>query len=89
MGLASLSLEAVPSSTLTPQEPLVESLRIALQRNTALILNNSPLDKTFLVPLLVKEYVHHLRQNSGSVFVLVGTSTQVWPLRTHFLAHNG
>ena len=42
MGLASLSLEAVPSSTLTPQEPLVESLRIALQRNTALILNNSP-----------------------------------------------
>ena len=75
MGLASLSYDAVPSQTLTPQEPLVESLRIALSSNATFVLTQ-PQDKTFLVTWVVKEYARHVRNQTGSVLIVVADHAQ-------------
>ena len=76
MGVASLSSESVPTRTLTPQEPLVETLRVALSKDVILVLTN-PRDKTFLVTWLVKEWAWNVRNNVGSILFLVANQKQV------------
>ena len=76
MGVASLSSEAVPTRTLTPQEPLVETLRVALSKDAILVLTN-PKDKTFLVTWLVKEWAWNIRNRVGSIIFLVANPKQV------------
>ena len=75
MGLASLSSEAVPSQVFTPQDPLVESLRIALSRNCTFVLSK-PLDKTFLFTWIVKEYARHVKNGTGSIVIFVANADQ-------------
>lgn len=82
MGVASLSSEAVPTRTLTPQEPLVETLRVALSRDVTLVLTN-PRDKTFLVTWLIKEWAWNVRNKVGSIVFLVANEQQV-ELWQHF-----
>ena len=76
MGVASLSSEAVPTRTLTPQEPLVETLRVALSKNVILVLTN-PKDKTFVVTWLIKEWAWNVRNKVGSIVFLVANQKQV------------
>ena len=76
MGIASLSSDAVPTKTLTPQEPLVETLRVALAKDVILVLTN-PKDKTFLVTWLIKEWSWNIREKVGSIVFLVANEKQV------------
>ena len=76
MGIASLSSDAVPTKTLTPQEPLVETLRVALAKDVILVLTN-PKDKTFLVTWLIKEWAWNIREKVGSIVFLVANEKQV------------
>ena len=76
MGVASLSSESVPTRTLTPQEPLVETLRVALSKDVILVLTN-PKDKTFLVTWLIKEWAWNVRNKVGSILFLVANQKQV------------
>ena len=76
MGVASLSSESVPTRTLTPQEPLVETLRVALAKDVILVLTN-PKDKTFLVTWLIKEWAWSVRNKVGSIVFLVANQNQV------------
>ena len=76
MGIASLSSDAVPTKTLTPQEPLVETLRVALAKDVILVLTN-PKDKTFLVTWLIKEWAWNIREKVGSIVFLVANKKQV------------
>ena len=75
MGVASLSAESVPTRTLTPQEPLVETLRVALSKDVILVLTQ-PRDKTFIVTWLVKEWAWNVRRNIGSILFLVSSDEQ-------------
>lgn len=83
MGVASLSSEAVPSRTLTPQEPLVETLRVALSTDVILVLTQ-PRDKTFIVTWLVKEWAWNVRNQIGSIVFLVADEEQVDLWRNFF-----
>jgi len=40
MGLASLASDSVPTTTFTPQEPLVELLRVSLSKDVALVMSS-------------------------------------------------
>ena len=88
MGVASLSSEAVPTRTLTPQEPLVETLRVALAKDVILVLTN-PKDKTFLVTWLIKEWAWNIRNKVGSIIFLVANQKQVHLWTQFFLRTTG
>ena len=88
MGVASLSSESVPTRTLTPQEPLVETLRVALSKDVILVLTN-PKDKTFLVTWLIKEWAWNVRNKVGSILFLVANQKQVDLWKQFFLLNCG
>ena len=72
MGVASISIDSVPSASFTPQEPLVELLRICLSKNVSPFLAESN-EKHFLVTWLIKEWSKNL---SGNKFILLVVASQ-------------
>jgi endoribonuclease Dicer len=67
MGLASISVDSVPSKDYTPLEPLVELLRICLEKNCVPFLAEAK-DKGFLVTWLIKEWS---RQTKSSHLIML------------------
>ena len=72
MGVASISIDSVPSASFTPQEPLVELLRICLSKNATPFLTECN-EKHFLVTWLIKEWSKNLSSNK---FILLVVASQ-------------
>ena len=72
MGVASISIDSVPSASFTPQEPLVELLRICLSKSSTPFLTESN-EKHFLVTWLIKEWSKNLSSNK---FILLIVASQ-------------
>lgn len=77
MGVASISVDSVPTRTFTPQEPLVELLRICLEKNTVPFLAESH-DKPFLVTWLVKEWARKLEHSRILIIVPSDEKAKLW-----------
>ena len=82
MGIASISIDSVPSASFTPQEPLVELLRVCLSKNSTPFLTDSH-DKPFLVTWLVKEWTRNARKNE--IILLLVSSQEKRDLWEKFL----
>ena len=82
MGVASISIDSVPSASFTPQESLVELLRICLSKNVSPFLAD-PKEKHFLVTWLIKEWTKNLVNNE--VIVLLVASEEKTTLWSKFL----
>ena len=83
MGVASISIDSVPSASFTPQEPLVELLRVCLSKNVSPFLAE-PYEKHFLVTWLIKEWAKNLTR--AKLILLVVASDEKVTLWRKFLA---
>lgn len=82
MGITSISIDSVPSASFTPQEPLVELLRICLSKSTLPFLAEAN-DKPFLITWLIKEWVRNAKENQ--IILLVVGSHEKEDLWQNFL----
>ncbi len=85
MGLASISVDSVPSRSFTPQESLVELLRVCISKNCLPFLAE-PSDKTFLITWLVKEWSWKVRHNRDSRILFVVPTEEKVSLWDTFLS---
>lgn len=76
MGVASISIDSVPSTSFTPQESLVELLRICLNKNVAPFLAEAN-DKPFLVTWLIKEWCRNLTSQNEIILFVVDSEEKV------------
>lgn len=77
MGVSSVNVDSVPAGSFTPQEPLVELLRVCLAKNCTPFLSEAN-EKPFLVTWLVKEWSKKWKENeTGSILLLVPTAEKV------------
>ena len=76
MGVASVNVDSVPAGSFTPQEPLVELLRVCLAKNCTPFLSEA-CEKPFLVTWLVKEWSKKWNEEKGSILLLVPTTEKV------------
>ena len=78
MGVASISIDSVPSASFTPQEPLVELLRVCLSKNVSPFLAE-PCEKHFLVTWLIKEWAKNLTRAKLILLVVAsGEKVTLW-----------
>ena len=73
MGVTSVNVDSVPAGSFTPQEPLVELLRVCLEKNCSPFLSEAS-EKPFLVTWLIKEWSKKCHsQKKSKVLLLVPT----------------
>ena len=68
--------EAVPGSTFTPQEPLVELTRVGASQD-AILLMTSPEDKPFLVRTFLSQSCADIRENGAVALLIVKEDERV------------
>jgi hypothetical protein len=76
MGVSSISIDSVPSASFTPQESLVELLRICLSKNASPFLTE-PNEKHFLVTWLIKEWAKNLTSNEFILLIVASEEKAV------------
>ena len=78
MGIASINVDSVPAGSFTPQEPLVELLRVCLEKDCSPFLSEAG-EKPFLVIWLIKEWAKKCWEK-GCMLLLVPTldKTSLW-----------
>ncbi len=76
MGVPSISIDSVPLNSFTPQEPLVELLRICLGSNVTPFLSEAA-EKPFLVTWLMKEWCKVLQSDNESIVLVVDSAVKV------------
>ena len=75
MGITSISVDSVPSKAFTPQDHLVELLRICLEKNTIPFLSED-FEKPFLITWLIKERSKFAKDSS--ILILVENEKKVF-----------
>ena len=69
MGIASINVDSVPAGSFTPQEPLVELLRVCLEKNCSPFLSEAG-EKPFLVIWLIKEWAKKSWEKGCMLFLV-------------------
>ena len=77
MGITSISVDSVPSKAFTPQDHLVELLRICLEKNTIPFLSED-FEKPFLITWLIKERSKFTKDSSILILVENEKKVSLW-----------
>ena len=86
MGITSISVDSVPSKTFTPQDHLVELLRICLEKDCTPFLSEG-CEKPFLVTWLIKERSKFCAKDKANILIIVENEikAKLWSKYLHSL----
>ena len=70
-----ISMELFPFSSFTPQDPMVEALKVAMEKDVIFVML-SPTEKSFIVLKLLSEKIAEIKANKGQAIFLVAKEEQ-------------